>query len=63
MRRRDLVRILLHKSAQDEAAMVRLLSDPGLDDEVVGFHAQQAVEKALKPWSDAACARPKGVER
>jgi len=30
--------------------MVRLLPDAGLDDEIIGFHAQQAVEKALKAW-------------
>jgi hypothetical protein len=27
-----------------------MLKDPGFADEVFGFHAQQAVEKALKTW-------------
>ncbi|MFH1023522.1 MAG: HEPN domain-containing protein [Planctomycetota bacterium] len=48
MKQHELVRLLLHKAAQDEAAMVRLLSDPDLENEILGFHAQQAVEKSLK---------------
>ena len=50
MKQRELVRALLHKAAQDEAAMARLMPDADLDDELVGFHAQQAVEKSLKAW-------------
>jgi HEPN domain-containing protein len=50
MKQHDLVRALLHKAAQDEAAMARLTPDADLDDELVGFHAQQAVEKSLKAW-------------
>lgn len=40
----------LHKAAQDEAILEKLLPDPTFDDETVGFHAQQAVEKLLKAW-------------
>ncbi len=50
MKQRELVRLLLHKAAQDEAAVERLMPDADLDDELVGFHAQQAVEKSLKAW-------------
>lgn len=46
MKQRELVRTLLHKAAQDEAAMSRLMPDADLDDEIIGFHAQQAVEKS-----------------
>jgi len=50
MKRHELVRLLLQKAAQDQAAMARLLPDTDLNDEIIGFHAQQAVEKALKAW-------------
>jgi hypothetical protein len=40
MKQRDLVRGLLHKAAQDEMAMIRLMPDADLDDELIGFHAQ-----------------------
>lgn len=50
MRQAELVQRLLHKAAQDEAVLEKLLSDPTFDDETVGFHAQQAVEKLLKAW-------------
>jgi len=50
MKQRELVITLLHKAEQDEAAMSRLLPDADLDDEIIGFHAQQAVEKSLKAW-------------
>jgi hypothetical protein len=42
--------VLLHKAAQDEAPLQRLLPHADLDDELIGFHAQQAVEKLLKAW-------------
>lgn len=48
MKRHELVRALLHKASQDEAAMAALLPELDLDDELIGFHAQQAVEKLLK---------------
>ena len=50
MKQRELVQILLHKAAQDEAVLAELLPNPKFDDETVGFHAQQAVEKLLKAW-------------
>ena len=43
-----LAKLLLQKAAQDQDAMGRLLDDPGAPDEVIGFHAQQAVEKMMK---------------
>lgn len=44
---RDLAELLLRKARGDERAVSALL-DEHVPDEVVGFHAQQAVEKALK---------------
>lgn len=46
--RAEAVRILLAKAAQDELAARRLAAVPGIGDEVVGFHLQQAAEKRLK---------------
>jgi len=40
--------LLLQKAEQDRYAMNRLLDDPSAPDEVIGFHAQQAVEKMTK---------------
>jgi HEPN domain-containing protein len=40
--------LFLGKAASDLAAARLLASDDDQDDDVVGFHAQQAVEKALK---------------
>lgn len=43
-------RLLLVMAAKDIRAM-EALTDPQLvDDEIFGFHAQQAVEKSLKAW-------------
>ncbi len=39
---------LLRKAGQDEFAMAELLPNPRCADEIIGFHAQQAVEKLLK---------------
>ena len=39
---------LRRKAAGDEAAMTALLGVSSVPDEVIGFHAQQAVEKLLK---------------
>ncbi len=44
----DLARVLARKAEGDAKAMGRLASDPDIDDEAVGFHAQQAIEKWLK---------------
>lgn len=40
--------ILARKAEGDAKAMQLLASDPEVSDEIVGFHAQQAVEKWLK---------------
>ena len=39
---------LVRKAAGDEAALAVMLDVPSVPDEVIGFHAQQAVEKLLK---------------
>ena len=44
----DLARVLAGKAAGDEAALESLAESPDVPDEVVGFHAQQAVEKRIK---------------
>jgi HEPN domain-containing protein len=40
--------LLLTKAAGDEAALAAVSRDAAVPDEVVGFHAQQAVEKLMK---------------
>lgn len=45
---RDLADLFLRKADSDLAAARTLADDADQDDAVVGFHAQQAVEKALK---------------
>ena len=44
----DEARRLLAKAAEDEYVLDRLLGDALAPDSMVGFHAQQAVEKLLK---------------
>jgi len=44
----DRPEVLLHKARQDELVVERLLGDRDVDDDTLGFHAQQAVEKLLK---------------
>ena len=39
---------MIESARQDEAACAVLASAPGMGDAVIGFHAQQAVEKAIK---------------
>jgi len=48
MRPRELAEMLLRKAGQDEFTLEKLVPDPASPDEVIGFHAQQAVEKILK---------------
>ena len=48
MAEQDLARILLTAAERDRQAYDKLAADPALHDSVAGFHAQQAVEKALK---------------
>jgi len=50
MKRLEMVSTLLRKARQDEAVVETLVGDRKFDDETVGFHAQQAVEKLLKAW-------------
>ena len=38
----DQARLLLRKAAQDLAVLDRLLDDPAIEDETLGYHAQQA---------------------
>jgi HEPN domain-containing protein len=40
--------VLLRKARQDELVLERLLGDRDVDDDTLGFHAQQAAEKLLK---------------
>lgn len=48
MDRSDQAQVFLHKAEADQAALFKLSEDKEIADEVLGFHAQQAVEKALK---------------
>ena len=48
MRSREHAELLLRKAAEDEFTVEKLSLDPASPDEVIGFHAQQAVEKTLK---------------
>ena len=44
----DLARRFLALAERDRKAFRKLSGDPEMDDELVGFHAQQTVEKCLK---------------
>jgi HEPN domain-containing protein len=44
----EMAQLLVLKAAQDEFTVRKLIDDPESPDEVIGFHAQQAVEKLLK---------------
>ena len=44
----DQARLLLRKASQDQDILERLIGDPSIEDESLGFHAQQAAEKLLK---------------
>ena len=48
MRIRDNAEVLLRKARGDEFTVEKLNPDPASQDEIIGFHAQQAVEKLLK---------------
>jgi len=48
VRSREYADVLLHKAAQDAFALDKLVPDPESPNEIIGFHAQQAVEKLLK---------------
>jgi HEPN domain-containing protein len=44
----DRPEMLLRKARQDELALEKLLDDCDIEDDLLGFHAQQAAEKMLK---------------
>lgn len=44
----DLAAVLLDRAMDDEAAIRAVLDIRSVTDAIVGFHAQQAVEKSLK---------------
>jgi HEPN domain-containing protein len=44
----DLARALLRRAGDDALLVRRVLDDLDIADAIVGFHAQQAVEKAIK---------------
>ena len=48
MRQHEQALLLLHKALEDIALLSEVLSSEKVSDGIVGFHAQQAVEKLLK---------------
>jgi len=48
MAERSVARLLLESARQDEKAVAALSDVADIGDAIIGFHAQQAVEKALK---------------
>jgi len=44
----DQVLLLLRKAAQDLAVLDKLINDPAIEDETLGYYAQQAAEKLIK---------------
>jgi len=48
MTRPDRATTLFRKASQDELVLERLVTDSDVDDDTLGFHAQQAAEKLLK---------------
>ncbi|MCZ6553652.1 MAG: HEPN domain-containing protein, partial [SAR324 cluster bacterium] len=47
-RSRELAGLMLQKAREDAYVLARSIDDPAMPEWVLGFHAQQAVEKALK---------------
>jgi len=47
-RQQELARLMLRKAQQDLDALTALRDNRKIADEIVGFHAQQTIEKALK---------------
>jgi HEPN domain-containing protein len=45
---RELALLLQRKAAGDEMILAKLLDDSDVPDDVLGFHAQQAIEKRMK---------------
>ena len=48
MRAIEQAQLLQRKAAQDLAVLRKLIGDPVISDETLGFHAQQAAEKMIK---------------
>jgi HEPN domain-containing protein len=48
MQSAKLATLLLRKAKQDQYVINRFLGDASAPDEIIGFHAQQAVEKLIK---------------
>ena len=44
----DQVLLLPRKAAQDLAVLDKLINDPAIEDETLGYHAQQAAETLIK---------------
>lgn len=44
----DHARLLYRKACQDRAILTHIVGEPEIDDDAVGFHVQQAIEKLLK---------------
>jgi HEPN domain-containing protein len=48
VRQQELARLLLQKARQDLALVKKVGDDETIADDVLGFHVQQAIEKAIK---------------
>jgi HEPN domain-containing protein len=48
IRQQELARLLLQKAGQDLALVANVSDSEAVADEIVGFHIQQAIEKAIK---------------
>jgi len=48
LRQQELARLMLQKAQQDLEAVKSLINASNVADEIVGFHVQQTIEKALK---------------
>ncbi|MCK4397865.1 MAG: HEPN domain-containing protein [Methanophagales archaeon] len=48
MKHHEQALLLLKKASEDEALLDEILDSERISDEIIGFHAQQAVEKLLK---------------
>jgi HEPN domain-containing protein len=44
----DFAKLLLRKARQDALVVEKLSSNPEIEDDVIGFHFQQVIEKSLK---------------
>lgn len=54
----DLAALFSRKARSDEITLDKLTDDPDVPDDVIGFHAQQALEKMLKAALAYAGAEP-----